>query len=141
MLENYNMLEKLNKQIKNWFNKGDEEVDTRLPKAEKATFVLTVDDIQIGILHCEEGIWEFKYTEEFKQRVSEYTLIVGFPDIDKTYRSKELWPFFRIRIPGLKQASVQEVIKKEHIDQANEVELLKRFGRKTISNPYELVID
>jgi HipA-like protein len=135
------MFSKINKQIKKWFGKGDEDIATHLPKEEKATFILTVDDFKMGILHCENGIWEFKYTDEFKKRSKEYTLIVGFPDIDKTYRSETLWPFFRIRIPGLKQASVQEVIKKEQIDQENEAALLKRFGRKTISNPYELVLE
>ena len=31
------------------------------------------------------------------------------------------------------------IIKKENIDQHNEAALLKRFGYKTIANPYELV--
>lgn len=48
---------------------------------------------------------------------------------DKTYKSEELWPFFRIRIPGLEQPSVQEILERENIDKNDEVELLKRFGK------------
>lgn len=133
------MLDKIQKKIKSWFSKGDEDLETRLPIEEIATFVLMVDNIMIGVLHCESGVWEFRYSEEFKKQ-KDYNRIVGFPDLDKVYREHTLWPFFRIRIPGLKQPAVQEIIKKEHIDQENEVSLLKRFGQKTISNPYELVV-
>jgi HipA-like protein len=128
----------LNK-IKNWFNKGEADLEIHLPKDEKDTFILKVDNIELGVLHCENGEWVFNYTENFKQLQNEYTHIVGFPNINKVYHSETLWPFFRIRIPGLKQPSVQEIIKKENIDQHNEAALLKRFGYKTIANPYELV--
>ncbi len=62
-----------------------------------------------------------------------------FPDKNKTYKREELWPFFMIRIPGLNQPEIQHVIESENIDETNEVELLEHFGKKTISNPYELV--
>lgn len=126
----------------NWFSKGDDEYDMQvhLPKNESAKFILTVDDISIGTLHCESGEWFFKYSSDFKNHSDEYNRIVGFPDLNKTYKSDTLWPFFQIRIPGLKQPAIQEILVKEKIDKENEVELLKRFGYKTISNPYELVM-
>ena len=130
----------LKKYIKKLFSKSDEDFDTHLPKDEKVTFVLKVDDIDLATLKSENGVWVFKYTNEFKEHQDEYTLIVGFPHLDKEYRSNYLWPFFQIRIPGLKQPAIQEIIQKENIDQGNQVELLKRFGRKTIANPYELVL-
>ncbi|MEO8150617.1 MAG: HipA N-terminal domain-containing protein [Bacteroidia bacterium] len=131
----------LNKFI-NWFSKGDDDFETQvqLPKSEHAKFILKVDDIRIGSLYCENGEWFFKYTDDFKKHSDEYNRIVGFPDLNKTYQSYNLWPFFQIRIPGLKQPAIQEILKKENIDKTNEVELLKRFGHKTITNPYELVI-
>jgi len=122
--------------IKRFFIKT-EDVETHLPKNVKATFLLKVDDIKVGILHCENGKWEFKYTEDFKHN-NEYNKIIEFSDLNKVYRNETLWPFFQTRIPGLKQPAVQEILKKEKIDEANEFELLKRFGTKTISNPYEL---
>ena len=100
---------------------------------------MKVDTLCIGTLFCEKGDWYFKYAEDFKNHSDEYNLIVGFPDLNKTYKSNSLWPFFQIRIPGLKQPAIQEILKNEKIDQANEVALLKRFGEKTISNPYQLI--
>jgi len=133
------MIDKI-KNIKKWFSKGDEDLAMSLPDNENATFILMVDNIKVGELHCESGSWEFKYSAEFKSQTDVYKRIVGFPDMNKTYHNETLWPFFRIRIPGLKQPSVQEILEKENIDQGNEVALLKRFGRKTTSNPYELLI-
>ena len=132
------MLDKIQSKIKGWFSKGEEDLAMRLPVEEYATFILKVDKIEVGTLHCENGVWEFKYSQEFK-KYKNYSLITGFPDLNKVYRENTLWPFFRIRIPGLKQPAVQEIIKKENINQENEVSLLKRFGQKTISNPYELI--
>ncbi|HEX9504077.1 MAG TPA: HipA N-terminal domain-containing protein [Patescibacteria group bacterium] len=124
--------------LKRLFNKNPDDQAGHVPLNEKVTFILVVDDIKLAELKSENGEWIFKYTEEFKKHVDKYNLIVGFPDIHKEYRSENLWPFFQIRIPGLKQPSVQAILKNENIDQQNEVELLKRFGRKTIANPYEL---
>jgi len=129
------------RKFKNWFSKseGDFEMQNQLPKEEAAKFILSVDNIHIGTLHCDKGEWYFKYTDEFKGHSEEYNRIVGFPDLNKTYKSESLWPFFQIRIPGLKQPAIQEILAGENIDQNNEVALLKRFGKKTISNPYVLV--
>ncbi|MDN5216941.1 HipA N-terminal domain-containing protein [Fulvivirgaceae bacterium BMA12] len=124
--------------IKKWFSKSEEDLAMRLPKNEQAKFILTVDNIEIGFLRCKEGEWIFKYSEEFKEHIDKYKLIVGFPDVNKEYRSETLWPFFRIRIPGLKQPAVKEILEKESIDKENEAALLIRFGQKTIANPYEL---
>jgi HipA-like protein len=130
------------RKFKNWFSKSEDDFELQplLPQNEEAKFILKVDDISIGTLYCQKGEWVFKYTSDFKNHSQEYNRIIGFPDMDKTYQSDSLWPFFKIRIPGLKQPAIQEIIRKEHIDSANEVELLKRFGYKTISNPYQLVM-
>jgi len=124
--------------IKSLFGKSDEDQAMLLPKSEKVTFKLKVDDFTIGILKCQDGLWRFKYTEEYKKMPGEYNRIIGFPDLSKEYTSDTLWPFFRTRIPGLKQPAVQEIIMKEHLDIENEAVLLKRFGERTISNPYIL---
>jgi HipA-like protein len=128
--------------LKNWFSKSGDEQDytIQLPKRQTASFILLADGIPVGTLSCEKGDWYFKYTDEFKQHTEEYNLITGFPDLEKTYKSEMLWPFFQVRIPGLKQPAIQEILKNEKIDKENEVELLKRFGQKTISNSYELKI-
>ena len=65
---------------------------------------------------------------------------MDFPDVNKTYRYEELPPFFVQRIPGLGQPKVQKIILEEKIDAHNEVELLKRFGKLSISNPFQLLV-
>ena len=126
----------------NYFNmKGEEfEISNQLPDREDAKFILSVDKIEIGILSSKEGEWWFKYSDEFKKFEDKYNRIIGFPDLNKIYKSKFLWPFFKIRIPGLKQPAIREIIAKENIDDSNEAALLKRFGKKTIANQYELVM-
>jgi HipA-like protein len=128
----------IRKLIKSWFSKGDDEYNLELPKDEQAKFILSVDNIKVGTLSCQDGEWYFQYANEFKKKADSYKKIVGFSDLDKTYKSSELWPFFRIRIPGLKQPAIQKIIQNENIDKENDVQLLKRFGKHTISNPYEL---
>ncbi|MCB9055535.1 MAG: HipA N-terminal domain-containing protein [Chitinophagales bacterium] len=129
------------RKIKNWFSKNEElEMQVQIPKDEEAKFILMVDNIRIGELYCQKGEWYFKYTDDFKNHSNEYNRITGFSDINKTYKSETLWPFFQIRIPGLKQPAIQEILTNEKIDKENEIALLKRFGKKTISNPYELIL-
>jgi HipA-like protein len=128
------------KKIKNWFSKSDieHEVSHVLPQHVEEKFMLKVNDLNVGVLYCENGEWLFKYHEEYKKSSNEYYNIVGFPDLNKVYKSDHLWPFFQIRIPGLKQPAIQEIIKKENINIDNEAALLRRFGNKSIANPYEL---
>jgi hypothetical protein len=128
------------RKILSWFSKGEDDYDVQLPKDEKTKFILTVNDIQVGTLYCSNGEWFYQYSNEFKDHSDQYKKIVGFPDLDKVYKSETLWLFFRIRIPGLKQPAIQEIIEKEHIDKESDVELLKRFGKRSISNPYELEV-
>ncbi|GHB52925.1 HipA N-terminal domain-containing protein [Mongoliitalea lutea] len=130
--------------IKKWLNKEDEIflqdfAEARLDMGkESAKFHLHLHDFKVGELSFNDGKWSFKYSEEFKSRSNQLNLIIGFPDVHKTYVSQELWPFFKIRIPGLKQPLIREILHKENIEDTNQVKLLKRFGKKSISNPYEL---
>lgn len=128
------------KHFKKLFSKSndDNEIEIHLPADAKATFELKIDKVVVGKLVCEEGVWKFMYTDEFKELRNQYNHIAGFSNLDKVYSNDTLWPFFQTRIPGLKQPAVKEILKKEKINETNELELLKRFGKKTISNPYEL---
>lgn len=128
----------MNTFLKYIFGKSEEDQAMVLPESEKITFFLNFDGLTIGVLKCEDGIWHFKYTEEFQRKSSEYNRIMGFPDLTKEYTSRTLWPFFRVRIPGLKQPAVREIILKENLDIENEAALLKRFGERSISNRYIL---
>ena len=97
-------------------------------------FRLLLGGKTVGHLRYGNGQWLFEYDEGYRQRVhaGELGTVVGFPNLDERYTSPSLWPFFKIRIPG---AYIKRELGREHISEA---ELLERFGRKTISNPYQL---
>ena len=117
--------------------KTDEQEDLTVPALAKGIFMLYYQDLPIGKLSVSEGKWVFMYSEDFKKQDTVRKLI-DFPQADKIYISENLWPFFAHRIPGLGQPKVQEIIKKENIDSDNEVDLLRRFGKHSITNPFEL---
>lgn len=118
--------------------KADGRAASITPIEGKAAFRLMYEDLEIGQLTLSDSIWQFSYSEAFKAQVRLKPLI-DFPDINKTYQSEELPPFFAHRIPGLGQPKVQKIILKEKIDAHNEAALLKRFGERSITNPFRLL--
>lgn len=123
--------------FKNLFNKPEADNEPVIIQSDEVHFTLKIGSLTIGYLNIEEEKWVFKYANEFKTQ-NKYHRLVGFPDLDKTYRSPVLWPFFKVRIPGLGQPMIKEILQKEKIDKNNEAALLKRFGKRSISNPYVL---
>jgi HipA-like protein len=101
-------------------------------------FKLRLGDLPVGVLSVRGGQWTFRYADEFRAQQKLRPLPI-FPDVNKVYESNELWSFFRMRVPSLKQPSVRRIVDEQNIDSKDEVKLLKRFGRRTISNPFELV--
>jgi HipA-like protein len=128
-------MNKLINKIKSFIPAGLEQTEAK--GHESPQFIIKYKDLKIGYLELKNQAWHFKYTDDFKNQEA-IAPLPDFPDIHKSYESDELWPFFLIRIPSLKQPKVQKIIRKENIDQFNQVELLKRFGQKTISNPFDL---
>ena len=118
---------------------GHELIET--PQSIVAHFELRYKKLLIGTLSLNNGTWIYEYSQDFKNQFSKNDSIkplINFSDVTKRYESQELWPFFTARIPGLNQPQIQEVIKKEHIDSTNPVQLLKRFGKESISSPFLL---
>lgn len=126
------MLNKLRKYFLN-----EEQEALFIPDESKQEFVLKFKDLIIGYLKVKDRMWIFEYSEEFKNQ-DQLNALIDFPNKSRGYKSEVLWPFFAHRIPGLGQPQVQEIIKKENIDQRNEADLLKRFGKRTVTNPFEL---
>lgn len=121
--------------VRDWLGLG---VETHVPVEEEAEFRLVYKDFLIGILRAAHGEWSFAYSDAFRSQ-GELKPLVEFPDREKKYTSKHLWSSFVMRLPSLKQAEIQEVVKREGIDATDEVQLLRRFGHRTIANPFELV--
>ena len=125
--------------LKKILSRQDGREQLLTPEQETADFRLQYRDLEIGLLSLHDGKWHFAYTDDFRSQKGVPPL-TDFPDLDKHYESEALWPFFAVRIPGLGQPAVQRVIDREDLDKRNEAQLLKRFGKTTIANPFVLVL-
>lgn len=109
-----------------------------LPPDEKISFRVMLGSLCVGTLQADRGDWVFNYSEDFK-RQDRINPIVDFPVLEREYRSRTLWPFFALRIPSLKQPCVQEFLQRQPSAAADEGILLKKFGMRSIANPFRLV--
>jgi HipA-like protein len=109
----------------------------KAPPEVHAKFLLTYDGLLVGTLSVANGLWKFEYSDSFKLE-DEFRPIVEFPDVTKTYVNEELWQFFASRIPSTEQPEIEEILKREHVDEDDAVGLLRLFGKRTIANPFEL---
>ena len=103
----------------------------------EAQFVLVLGELPVGELSVGDGKWHFQYSEAFRER-PELRPLVEFPDLEKEYVQPELWQFFASRIPSTLQPDVEDVMEKEQIEDDDLIALLKRFGKRTITSPFEL---
>jgi HipA-like protein len=122
--------------FKKLFSKSTDEQYV-IDDSKRYKFTLKIDKLPVGHLEIKDGSWFFKYSQEFRDQ-EHYRRLIGFSDLNKEYKSSELWPFFKVRIPGLKQPMIQEIMQKENLDKNNEAMLLRRFGARTMTNPYIL---
>lgn len=106
-------------------------------------FRLIYQNNEIGTLKFTGNKWVFFYSEWFKGQ-SDIKPFANFPDVDRQeYVSDELPPFFESRLPGISQPQVEAFLEDLKSDKKinegdTKVELLKKFGRRTITNPFEL---
>ena len=122
----------------NFYNKPDSNINSKADNnTSEAHFQLKIDDVLIGDLSFNNSIWTFIYSNQFKNQ-TKYHRLVGFPDLDKEYKSDVLWPFFKTRIPGLRQPSVLEILERKKISRSDESKLLKLFGKFSPTNPFIL---
>ena len=131
------MTKALLQKIRDWLGLSPTQT---CPKGVHVRFALTYDHTTIGYLEASDGEWIFRYSDEFK-RQQKLRPITEFRDVEKVYRSKELWPFFLLRIPSPKQADVRAIIDREKIDTTDDVKLLSRFGRRAVFTPFELTVE
>ena len=117
----------------------DKDSNVNIPKNFQISFDLMLNDLKIGELKRLNDKWQFSYSEEFKSKPNLINPIIDFPLINKIYETDDLWPFFKIRIPNIEITSIKSIIAKEKLDKSNPAVLLKRFGKKSASNPFQLV--
>lgn len=127
--------------IKNLFKTTDSKIiDSNLDSLSisGAQFELKYKTLIIGFLkfNSNTDTWSFSYSEAFKAQ-NEIAPIISFPDVNKEYKGKELWSFFSSRIPDNTNASSSY---NEKISNVNLIDLLKAYGQKTITNPFDLSV-
>lgn len=111
---------------------SESQNDVILATDNDAAFNINLGKLFVGTLLYSNGIWHFKYSDEFKMQ-DRVLPLTNFPLKDKEYSARELWPFFTSRIPSNAQLQIEKEKPKENL-----VTLLQKFGRRTVTNPYEL---
>lgn len=111
---------------------SESQLNVILAADDDAAFNVNLGKLLVGSLVYSDGIWSFGYSDDFKFQ-NKIAPLANFPLKDKVYTTKDLWPFFASRVPSSGQRQVDKNAPTEDI-----VALLKQFGRKTITNPYEL---
>ena len=86
----------------------------------------------IGRLSWEQGEYVFRYEPSY-----EGTPISAFPNIRQVYRSKNLWPFFAIRIPPLDREDMRKEINERELREDQTIEILGSVAKISAANPYE----
>ncbi len=130
------------KAIKNIFKGKSSKVnyrhDVKSIDDDNVVFELKYKKLLIGTLEykLKEKEWRFEYSEEFKNQ-DNIAPIISFPDVNKTYNGKKLWSFFSSRIPDNVSESSNEA--EEKTSNSNLIDLLKSYGQKTITNPFDLL--
>lgn len=107
------------------------------PETAQAKFLLSYQGLLIGTLSVKQGVWKFAYSDEFR-RSNKLRPLVEFPDVNRAYENRELWQFFASRIPSSEQQEVKAILQRENIAKDDAVSLLRRFGQRTIANPFQL---
>ncbi len=103
----------------------------------RLSFRVLLGDLEVGELTRDRKEWVFRYSEAFRSQQA-VKPIVDFPNVEKEYRSSQLWPFFLLRVPSPAQPVVQRHLLKNKLREVDEGMLLQEFGRWSVANPFEL---
>lgn len=135
-----NLTESLGHVLKSWgLLRRPKQTEEHLP-VDGVQVVLPLPDgrrIVVGALTREGGVYVFRYAPEY---VADEAMrpLRAFPSFNREFRSDVLWPFFAVRIPSSKRPEVRRILDSEHLDENDQIVLLKRLGRRAVSNPFEL---
>jgi HipA-like protein len=92
---------------------------------------------RIGTLWQEGDDFCFRYDDAFVAS-PDAEPISAFPDLREEYRSRELWPFFAVRIPPAARSDVHDAMERLGLKPDQTLEVLGKLAKRSISNPYRL---
>ena len=86
------------------------------------------------------GQYEFRYAEELQAAVDDgFTPLLCFPDVQKVYTDKKLFPVFTSRLPDRKRRDIQNILDKYNLEEYDEYLLLKRSGARLPIDNFEFI--
>lgn len=111
----------------------------RSPERRNVSFAFTYrpsgdTPLTVGTLVYDGATWSFEYDEAYKRR-DNLRPLEGFGDLNSVYSSTRLFPFFRVRLPDPKRPDIRREMERQNLRGADEVEMLRVFGRKVASSP------
>lgn len=123
-------------------NASTHDAEEPIQSAPRIVFRLMYKKDEIGTLEFSTDKWVFTYSDWFKSQTT-IKPFANFPDVTREYVSEDLPPFFESRLPGISQPQVEAFLvllkAQKRINEAEtKAALLKKFGRHTITNPFEL---
>ena len=75
--------------------------------------------------------YEFQYCKEINLAIKNgFCPLICFGNINKSYKSEELFPVFSSRLPHRKRKDIDKILKKYDLKEFDDYELLKRSGAK-----------
>lgn len=86
------------------------------------------------------GQFEFSYGYEVQQAIEDgFELLISFPDINKVYKSEQLFSVFASRLPDPKRKGIEAILKKYSLTEYNAYELLKNSGARLPIDKLEFI--
>lgn len=77
------------------------------------------------------GQYEFQYVKEVNEAIDAgFTPLVPFEELEKIYKSDELFPVFSARLPDRKRKDIEMILKKYGLKEYDSYELLKMSGAR-----------
>lgn len=86
------------------------------------------------------GQYEFRYAKEVQAALNDgFTPLLCFPDVQKVYTDRKLFPVFASRLPDKRRKDIQDILKKYDLEQYDEYLLLKRSGARLPIDNFEFI--
>ncbi|MBS1560740.1 MAG: hypothetical protein JSS89_03980 [Bacteroidetes bacterium] len=99
--------------------------------------ILTHGKLEVARVGFDGKTWTFEYTDAFRAQ-STITPLPDFPDVHHKYSSEDAWAFLLSRLPSPSRSDIRQILQKENISPTDIVALLRRFGEKSVSSPFDL---
>ncbi|NLS84170.1 MAG: hypothetical protein GXZ14_00950 [Ruminococcaceae bacterium] len=84
----------------------------------------------VGTLSKKEH-FEFAYGHAVDDAIKNgFTPLISFPDLNKVYKSKDMFPAFACRLPDKNRRDIENILQKYGMTEYDEYEFLKRSGAR-----------